>query len=116
MLRRPGEAMAQCDVTIGRHAHEADPSATWIRLAHAFVNLLEGVSHVREAMPTPRERCLEILRCQRLKAGEQRLKAVVLDRVLALPARRHRREADLPEADLLEEVTVDRHHVEILAR
>src|SRR4051812_26911190 len=114
MRRGAGEAMAEGDIAVRRDTHETDPRAARIGLAHSLVNLLERVAHIREAMATPRERRLEILPRQRLKAREQRLKALVFDRVLTLPARRHGREADLPEADLLEEMTIDRDDVEIL--
>src|SRR5262245_28791975 len=85
VLVRSGEAMTQRDVTIRRDSHEPEPRAARIRLAHSFMNLLERVAHVRESMPTSRERELEVLGGQRLKTAKELLEALVLDRVLALP-------------------------------
>src|SRR6185295_2604626 len=39
------EAMAERDVSVGRHAHEAKSRAAGIGLAHAFVQLLERVAY-----------------------------------------------------------------------
>src|ERR1041385_9505164 len=106
--------MAQGDVAVGGDTHEAKPGAAWIRLAHSLVDLLERVAHVREAVPSPRECGVEEVSRQRLKAAQQFLKPLILDRVLSLPRRRHRSEADLPESDLLEQMLVDRRDVEVL--
>ena len=61
VLVRSGEAVAERNVAVGRHAHEAEPRAARIGLAHAFVNFLERVAHVREAMAASGERRVEKL-------------------------------------------------------
>src|SRR6185295_16772453 len=47
---RPCEAMAQRDVAVGRDTDEAETGAARKRLAHALVELLKRLFHVREAM------------------------------------------------------------------
>src|SRR4051812_16873250 len=79
------EAMTERDVSVGRDAEQAESGATRMRLAHALVDFLERVAHIREAMPPARERRPEILAGERLESGEQLLKALILDRVFALP-------------------------------
>src|SRR3954468_3145942 len=38
---RPRETMAERNVAVGRHAEQAEPRTARVRLAHAFMNLLE---------------------------------------------------------------------------
>ena len=57
--------MAERDVAVGRHAHETEAGATRVGLAHALVNLLERVAHVREAVVFSGERVLQELRARR---------------------------------------------------
>src|SRR5678810_497557 len=108
--------MAEGNVAVGRDAHETEAGTTRVRLAHALVDLLQRVAHVREAVMSSGERVLEELLSETLELAEHRLEAVFLDRVVTLPRRRHRREADLPEADLVPQVKIDRLDVEVLFR
>src|SRR5262245_15068548 len=106
--------MTERDVAISRHAHEAKPRAARIRLAHALVNLLQRVAHVGEPVMPPSERIVQILARERLELAEHRVESIILNGIVALPRRRHRREADFPEPDLLGEMLEDREHVEVL--
>src|SRR5512133_1591272 len=112
---RAREAMTERHVTVSRDPHESNPGTARIRLAHSLVQLFERIADVRESVPPAGERRLEKIRRERLESAEQRLKAFVLNRVLSLPRCRDRREADLPEPDLLEEMLVDRDDVEVLS-
>src|SRR5215475_10483580 len=114
VLVRSREAVTERNVTVRRYAHEPEPRAARIRFTHPLVNFFEGVAHVRESMAAFCKCRLEKLGGERLETAKQLLKSLVLDGVLALPRRRHRRESDLPEAKLLIEMPVDGHDVEIL--
>src|SRR5678815_2075166 len=80
-----GEAMAERDVAVGRHAEQTESGAARMRLAHPFVNFLERIAHVRETVPASGERRLEVIGGEGLKAREEGTETFVLDRVLALP-------------------------------
>ena len=65
---------------------------------------------------TIRDRRFEVLVREIEELIEHAIVAVVRDRVAAGRRRRHRREADFPEPDVVGEVTVDALHVEVRGR
>ena len=54
-----GEAVTERDVAVGGDAHQAEPGAARIRLAHALVDLLQRLPDVREAVMAVLQRRLE---------------------------------------------------------
>ncbi len=99
--------MAQGDVAVGRDAKQAKSGAAGERLADAFVQLLERFLHVRESVVTPGHGRFEKLEREVAELTEHLVVSAVRNRVRALRRSRHRRESDLPEADLLGQVLID---------
>src|SRR5712691_7160873 len=107
-----GEAVTQGDISVGRDAHEPESRAAWKRFAHAFVDLFQRLLDVREAVMPVRDRVLEELVCEIPELAEHVVVALLGNGVTAARRRRHRRKADLPETDLLGEMTINPLDVE----
>ena len=107
-----GEAVAERDVSVGGDAHQPEPGAARERLAHALVDLFERLLDVREAVVPVVDRVFEELVGEIPELAEHVVVAVLGDGVAAAGRRRHRREADLPEPDLLGEMAIDPLDVE----
>ena len=79
---RSREAMAKGHVAIGRNAHQAQPRATRICFAHAFVDFFDGVLNVRKPVVPVLERGLQKIVRERLELAEHGVEPLVGDGVL----------------------------------
>src|SRR4029453_10968918 len=94
------------------HAEQAETGAARIGLAHALVNLLERVLHVREPVMAVLGDPFEALAGQRPELGEHPVESLLANRVLLLWRGGDRREANFPEPHLLGEMAIDACDVE----
>src|SRR4051812_41238513 len=101
---RPGEAVAERHVAVGRHAQKSEARAARERLAHAAMDLGERLLDVRKAVVPVLQRERKEFVGEIAELLEHQVVAVVRDRMLAIGGGGDRREADLPEPDLVPQV------------
>src|SRR5688572_33319239 len=103
-------------MAIGADTEQAEAVATLVLLAHAFVDLLERVANVGEAVVPAGDGGVTELERQLLELPEHVAEAIGFDGVIALPRRGDWRKTDFVKPDLLEQVAIDHNHVEVLPR
>ena len=86
---------------------QAEARAARIRLGVAVMNLLQRLADVRETVMTILQRRCEEVAGEIAELRQQVIESAVANRVIAPRRRRHRREADFPEAELVGEVAID---------
>ena len=116
MVFRPREAMAERDLAVCGHAHQADARAARIRLRMPVMELLQRLANVREAVMPVLQRRFEKVPGEIAELRQQMIEAAVRDRVITPRRRGNRRKADFPEAELLGEMVIDLANVQRLLR
>ena len=108
--------MTQRHVAIRRDPEQAQARTTPVRLADTFVDLLDRIGDVREAVVFIAQGVLEPLRCELLELLEHRVLGLGRDRIVAMILRRDRCESHLAKAELIRQVPVDLEDVQVFLR